>query len=142
MTELTFLVDLLLNHKLPKVTRDAVAARIKEVEAGLGAIGAVAYGRIPADAAISPGRIGTVAIPPHLVGQPASTIAAMMRHEQAGAAPAVPIAQPDAEVVPAAPVVAVAQTGATAAAMAKRQQAIAAQISGKPIGEETSPRKW
>lgn len=32
MTELTFLVELLLNHRLQKPTRDAVATRIKEVE--------------------------------------------------------------------------------------------------------------
>ncbi len=140
MTELTFLVDLLLNHKLPKITRDAVAARIKDVENGICERNPlVAAGRGPVGRTVA---AAAAPVPPHLVGQSASTIAAMMRHEQAGAAPAVPIAQPDAAVVPAAPVVAVAQTGATAAAMAKRQQAIAAQISGKPIGEETSPRKW
>ncbi len=33
MTELSFLIELLLNHKLPKATKDAIAARIKEVEA-------------------------------------------------------------------------------------------------------------
>lgn len=32
MTELSFLIDLLLNHKLPKATRDAVAERIRDVE--------------------------------------------------------------------------------------------------------------
>lgn len=32
MTELSFLIDLLLNHKLPKATKDAVAARIKDIE--------------------------------------------------------------------------------------------------------------
>lgn len=35
MTELTFLVELLLNHKLPKATKDLVAQRIREVEEGL-----------------------------------------------------------------------------------------------------------
>ena len=32
MTELSFLVDLLLNHKLTKATKDAVAARIRDIE--------------------------------------------------------------------------------------------------------------
>lgn len=32
MTELTFLIELLLNHKLPKVTKDLIAKRITEVE--------------------------------------------------------------------------------------------------------------
>lgn len=32
MTELSFLIDLLMNHKLPKVTKELIAARIKEVE--------------------------------------------------------------------------------------------------------------
>ena len=36
MTELTFLIELLLNHKLPKPTKDAISARIKEVESQLG----------------------------------------------------------------------------------------------------------
>lgn len=35
MTELTFLVELLLNHRLQKPTKDAVATRIKEVEAAI-----------------------------------------------------------------------------------------------------------
>lgn len=36
MTELSFLIELLLNHRLPKPTRDLVASRIKEVEASHG----------------------------------------------------------------------------------------------------------
>lgn len=35
VTELQFLIDLLLNHKLPKATKDLVAKRIGEVETGL-----------------------------------------------------------------------------------------------------------
>ncbi len=35
MTELTFLVELLLNHKLQKPTKDAVASRIRDVEAAM-----------------------------------------------------------------------------------------------------------
>jgi len=36
MTELSFLLELLLNHKLPKATKELVTERIKEVEAKLG----------------------------------------------------------------------------------------------------------
>lgn len=32
MTELSFLIDLLMNHKLPRVTKELIATRIKEVE--------------------------------------------------------------------------------------------------------------
>lgn len=35
MSELSFLIELLLNHDLQKVTKDLVAERIKEVEASL-----------------------------------------------------------------------------------------------------------
>ncbi len=35
MTELTFLIELFLNHDLPKDTKQAIAERIKEVEQGL-----------------------------------------------------------------------------------------------------------
>lgn len=35
MTELTFLIELLLNHDLQKDTKDLIAGRIKEVEAEL-----------------------------------------------------------------------------------------------------------
>ncbi len=144
MTELSFLVDLLLNHKLPKVTRDAVAARIKEVEAGLGTHQQVRS----AGQVTNTVDLRGVQIPPHLVGQPASTIAAMMRHEQGGAAPAVPVKMElngqDISAPPTAPtpVAHVAQTGAASAALAKRQQSINVQISGKPVEGETRPRKW
>ncbi|MES2347848.1 MAG: hypothetical protein V4641_09805 [Pseudomonadota bacterium] len=80
-------------------------------------------------------------IPPHLVGQPASTIAAMIRHEQAGAAPAVPVAQPEAPAVPA-PVAVIAQTPAAQAAISARAATINAAVSGKPDKGQTSPRKW
>ena len=38
MTELQFLIDLLLNHKLPAQTKKAVAARIGQVEASYGTV--------------------------------------------------------------------------------------------------------
>ena len=36
MTELAFLLDILLNHKIPKVTKEAITERIKLVESQLG----------------------------------------------------------------------------------------------------------
>lgn len=136
MTELTFLVDLLLNHKLPKLTRDAVAARIKEVEEKLATLpGQPRHSNVPSIS--SP-------IPPHLVGQSPSTIAAMMRHEQAGLVvppPAIPAAPPP-PLLESQSVAVIAQTPAAAAALAERQTAIAVQLSGKPAKGETRPRKW
>lgn len=59
MTELTFLIELLLNHDLKKETKDLIAGRIKEVEAELNS-------RQP----IRP------------TGQAASTMALMAQHAQ------------------------------------------------------------
>ncbi len=141
MTELSFLLELLLNHKLPKVTKEAVTARVKLVEAQLHTSGP---GRLA-----SPPAAGSPAgfIPPHLVGQSASTIAAMMRHEAAGM-PAVAMSAGSVETVspiavaPVSPVAVVAQTPATAAALADRQAAISSAVSGKPEKGRTSPRKF
>jgi hypothetical protein len=46
MTELSFLLELLLNHKLPKITKDLISTRIKEVEQELNCT-KVAYRTIP-----------------------------------------------------------------------------------------------
>lgn len=138
MTELSFLLELLLNHKLPKATREAVTARIKDVEMMLGARATapgpyIAYAPPPA------------AVPAHLANQSPSTIAAMMRHEQKTGG--VPIMQPDAAVVPAPPPpvitpTIIAQTPAAVAAMNARQETINLAMSGKPAKGETSPRKF
>lgn len=132
MTELTFLVDLLLTHKLPKLTRDAVAGRIKEVEEKL----ATASPRTSVAMLPNPTNLP---LPPHMVGQSASTIAAMLKHEQAGHTTPVPPVQ---SAVETPPVAVVAQTPATAAALSDRQTAISLAISGKPAKGETRPRKW
>jgi hypothetical protein len=148
MTELGFLLTLLIDHKLPKVTREAVASRLKEVE------GKLAHQVQPQAA---PYRVQAAPTPPaqipaHLVGQSASTIAAMMRHEAAGnpaIQPAPLVVENEAiPVVPAAmqPAV-IAQTPAAQAAMNERNQVIAAAtlggpFTGKPSGGRTSPRKF
>jgi hypothetical protein len=133
MTELTFLVELLLNHKLPKATRDLVAARIKEVEAAL------------------PRQMTPIHYPQPVTAQPyvtsglspvpqaASTLAAMARHAQNE--PAGPIILAPA-VPPVSPVAVIAQTPAAAAAINARNEAINSAISGKPEKGRTSPRKF
>ncbi len=118
MTELSFLVDLLLNHKLPKATRDLVASRIKEVEGRLTPY----QGLTLTQPQIPP--------PPVLVNgapQAASTIAAMARHAEAA-----PVTMP----------VAIAQTAATAAALNSRHQAISESIAGKIDKVTGRPRKF
>ncbi len=120
MTELTFLLELLLNHKLPKPTREAVTARVREVEAALSKY-EVRVGNYSAPT--TPGFI-----PPHLIGQAPSTIAAMMKHPDLAAAPQ--------------PVAVVAQTPAAQAALAARNEAINQGLSGKPEKGRTSPRKF
>lgn len=70
MTELSFLIELLLNHELKKETKDLIASRIKEVESNL---------------VIAPrGSNQWMAQPAQIVGaivQAPSTMAAIARHE-------------------------------------------------------------
>lgn len=56
MSELSFLIDLLLNHRLTKDVKTLVAERIKEIEG-------------------KPQASPRVALPAHLIGQAPSTIA-------------------------------------------------------------------
>lgn len=128
MTELTFLLDLLLNHKLPKPTKVAVTERVKEVELQL----QQGY-QIPHAAR----SLQMAPVPPHLANQAPSTIAAMMKHPDL-VAQLTPAISPVGETQPAV----VAQTPAAQAALAQRQETINAAISGKPDKGRTSPRKF
>lgn len=120
MTELSFLIELLLNHDLKSETKKAVAARIKEVEATL---------------TPRPMQVAQVPLPPALQKQPASTLALMAKH---GDIPNIP-----PPVMPPVPVVEqIAQTPATAAAMNARNEAIQNAISGTVDKTKRSPRKW
>lgn len=110
MTELSFLLDLLVNHKLTKVTKDAILLRIGQVEMAMHPKMLV--------------PLGSGVVPPHLVGQAPSTVAAMMKHEVPAPAPV--------------PIEAVAQTPAAAAALAARQEAMNQAMNGKGM----SPRKF
>lgn len=123
MTELSFLIELLLNHELSKITKDLIASRIKEVESNL-----VAKPMQQLTAHYIP--------PPSVLKQAPSTLALMAKH---GDIPnLVPV--PDMPVIP--PVEQVAQTPATAAAMNSRNQAIAESISGKIDKTTGRPKKW
>lgn len=121
-SELSFLIELLLNHDLPKATKDLVASRIKEVEQALTA--RPVHGTYVAPASY---------VPPGLKQAP-STLAAMARHgDTVFEAPVMP---------PVEPVAQIAQTAATAAALNSRNEAIAASLAGKVDRVSGRPRKW
>lgn len=130
MSELSFLVDLLLNHKLPKATRDAIATRIKDVESSYSV-------RSPTPA------MARQVVPAGLEGQAPSTIAAMMRHGSNTAVTVMPLtigSQPQEDA--AIPVTTIAQTPAAVAAINSRQQAINEALSGKVDKVSGRPRKF
>ncbi len=123
MTELSFLIELLLNHKLPKLTKDAIAMRIKDVEAAMNPNGTVVY---------TPSSPIPV---PINSPQAASTLALMAKH---GDIPNVEVQAPQKPET----VAVIAHTPAAQAAMQSRQEAISAALSGKPEKGATKPRKW
>lgn len=126
MTELSFLIDLLMNHKLAKATKELVAQRIKEVEAAINA---------KPIAATPPPRSTTPQLPP---GQAPSTLALMAKHGELPAGVQIPVMQEPEPV----PVEQIAQTPATQAAMARRQQALL-ETQKRPADPATGrPRKW
>ena len=118
MTELTFLLELLLNHKLPKVTKDLIAGRIKDVEGQFRLD--VMVSRLPA------AQQSMFADPNVKPTQAASTMAILARN-------------PDLAPVPVA---VIAQTPATTKALQDRQESIALAMSGKIEKGRTSPRKF
>lgn len=126
MTELSFLLDLLLTHKLSPATKKVIVDRIKCVEANLAR---------------------PVHQPPTLVSpmksvaanaQAASTLAILEKHNLDPANPAEQPLHP--LTIPAVPIV--AQTPAAVAALNARQQAINIAASGREEKGRTSPRKF
>jgi hypothetical protein len=114
MTELSFLLDLLLNHKLPKGTKEAITARIKEIE----------------DRQAQP--LAYVQRPPRTAQSPSTQrILDEMAQEQ-GVSHTVIATNPPM----------IAQTPAAAAALAARQEAISIALSGKEEKGRTRPRKF
>jgi hypothetical protein len=123
MSELSFLIELLLNHDLQKVTKDLVASRIKEVEAAITSKPQPFY----------PTTFTAATIP--MPQQAPSTLALMAKH---GDLPPVPTPV----MPPIEPVAQIAQTAATAAAMNSRHAAIAASIAGATDKTTGRPRKF
>ena len=120
MTELSFLLDLLLNDETPLPIKKILKDRIKEVESNLSGNSAkVPF--IPLVRSPLPNPTG--------VPQSASTLAALAR-------------QASEEPQESTPAEVVAHTAAAAIAMQDRQAAISAQVSGKPEKGRTSPRKF
>ena len=124
-TELTFLIDLLLGHKLPMATKKAVSDRLREVEQQL-QLPRLTQGNFVAGAQIS----NQPMVDGRGVQQSASTMAILARNPDLAAQQ------------PASPVIQVAQTPAAMQAMQARNEAIAIATSGKEEKGRTSPRKF
>ncbi len=124
-SELSFLIELLLNHDLKKETKDAVAGRIREVENRI---------QLPSQVHVT-NTSGYAQTVPVKQQQAPSTLALMAKHGD------IPMVQ-QPEMPPVMPVEQIAQTPAAAAAMNARNAAIRGAMSGKPAEGETSPRKF
>lgn len=122
-SELSFLIDLLMNHKLSKTTKELVAQRIKEVE-----------GRISSGMTL--GGVVQQSRNTNPMVQSASTLAALAKH-------GLPIPEVSTTPEPApVPVEQIAQTPETQAAMARRQQSML-ETQRRPADPATGrPRKW
>ena len=118
ISELSFLIELLLKHKLPAATKELVAQRIKDVEENLS--------NLSSARSISSRPVNVSSIHGGAV-QSASTTAAIERH---------------AIITEAAGSITVAQTPAAAAALEARTQAITDSLSGKIDKQRGSPRKF
>jgi hypothetical protein len=122
-SELSFLLELLLEHKLPKDTRTAVAARIKTVEVSLPQSQAAIQAQTNNNSRL---RNAQVSVPPE-----AAALAAQMASQANADVPASRaqfVASPSAaEPIPAS---AFGTTNAAAAALAQRNQLIAEASQG------------
>ena len=116
-TELSFLIELLLHHKLDGKTKELIQARIQEVEAGLSSRGGC-------------GCKVTAAV------QASNPIMAM----QAPSTQAILARNPDLISTAPVPVAEIAQTPAAMAAMASRQEALSG--AGKIEQGRDRPRKF
>lgn len=125
-SELSFLIDLLLNHKLSKPVRDLIADRIKEVETRY----------IPQSQHSAPREVSKTS-------QAASTLALLAKHQNLP-----PPQLPQASDQPSLPVEQIAQTPEAVKALTDRAQAINDAVNGRNVMrsrdkmERTSPRKW
>ncbi len=131
VSELSFLIELLLNHDLPKPTKDLIANRIKEVEGRINDFSAKSNLSLvmPSTSSFSNPNLGSVN--PKLAQAP-STLAAMARHGDIPSAPP-PVETP-------VPVEQIAQTPIAAAALAHRAEMMAKGNDVVP-GSKVK-RKW
>ncbi len=120
MSELSFLIDLLLNQRLSKPVKELIANRIREIEI---------KGHQPTVKTTPLPYPLLAGMPPNIANQSPSTIANFLK-EQAQNEP------PQTET----PIV--AATAQAAMAMEARNTAIKAAMSGKPEPGRTSPRKF
>lgn len=122
MSELSFLLQLLLEHKLPRPTKVAITDRIKEIEVGR----------------TQPAQAIHVQRPPRTAQSPSTQrILDEMAAEQG--IETVPVVSNQAiDEMPAV----IAQTPAAVAALNARNEAIRIATSGKEEKGRTSPRKF
>ena len=119
VSELSFLIELLLNHELTKPTKDLIASRIKDVEQSL-----------------SPRSTHVYTTPTAGITQAPSTLALMAKHGDI-IVPSVPAPE-----MPAVPVEHIAKTPLAADAMNRRNQLLQDAVAGKVDKGRTSPRKF
>lgn len=124
-SELSFLLDLLLNQRMPLATKELVAARIKEVEQHLSSVPMMV-------------RMNTAPMVQAVPKQAASTQAILDRNPDLQAA----LIPPEMPPIPPMPVAQIAQTPLAMAAMASRNQAINESLAGKVNKETGRPRKF
>jgi hypothetical protein len=151
MTELSFLVDLLLGHKLPKVTREAVAARIKEVETRL----TPQRIEIPMTSGITAAMVGSPVRPRKPANAQSPSTQAILAEKftpdeiekMAGGEAIEPTPIPETQSALPPPAQSVPVTPAAAQALQQRQNAIMRAVNSGPFGAKpdegrTSPRKF
>lgn len=127
MSELDFLLELILNHKLTKATKDLIQGRIRDIQ-------------LPFTTKPIPTRVQEQPIHTTKHSQSPSTLAILARNPDLipeGEEVSIPIPS-----TPPEPVKVIAQTRATAEAMQGRNSAISQALSGKPEQGRTTPRKW
>lgn len=128
MTELSLLIDLVLNFKLPQAAKHLIVERIREIEARTQPLNAY-QASLPVDRTPRPPRTAQSPSTQRILDEMAAEGASLM--------PLNPVA-PESP----GPVVQVAQSPQAMAALAARQEAINIAISGREEKGRTSPRKF
>lgn len=135
MTELSFLLDLLLTEKLSKPVKEKITVRVRDVEANFKPMHMQSHMQI---------HMQNNQLPPQPGAQSPSTLALMQKHAAQGHPPLPVGTAPTLSIVPEPapqPGVTIASPQA-AMAIQSREIALAAAISGKPEQGRKSPRKF